>query len=141
MFFFRFLNLGIGRDLCERLDALGAEIYAISRSPQPLAELKAARPRINTIHLDVSDWNNTRAELQKHLKDVQIDGLVNNAAIAISKPVTELNEQDFDKYVLCTHQLKFMFGDANCFIFLYYFCTKFSFPNDFYTFVRNAYTL
>lgn len=94
------MNLGIGRDLCERLDGLGAIVYAISRSAEPLAELKAANPRVKTIHLDVSDWDNTRLQLQTHLKDVKIDGLVNNAAISICKTVYELNEKDFDEYVL-----------------------------------------
>lgn len=91
--------IGIGRDLCERLDALNATIYAVSRSAKPLAELQAAHPRIKTINLDLSDWDNTRTQLQKVLRDVKIYGLVNNAAIAICKPVTELNEKDFDVYV------------------------------------------
>lgn len=94
-------NVGIGRDLCERLDKLGAIVYAISRSAEPLAELKAAHPRVETIHLDVSDWSNTRTQLQKHMKDVKIDGLVNNAAISISKSVYEFDEEDFDTYVCC----------------------------------------
>lgn len=99
-FLLRIFNLGIGRDLCERLDGLDAIVYAISRSPEPLAQLKAAHPRINTIQLDVSDWNNTRTRLQKHLKDVKIHGLVNNAGMFLPRTVTEANEQDFDKYAL-----------------------------------------
>lgn len=93
---------GIGRDLCERLNALGAIVYAVSRSSEPLAELQASHPRIKTIHLDLSDWDNTRVQLQKHLKDIKIYGLVNNAAIAICKPVAELTEQDFDEYARLT---------------------------------------
>lgn len=92
------LILGIGRDLCERLDTLGAVVYAVSRSAEPLAELKLAHPRVRTIHLDLSGWDNTRTQLQKHLKDVKIDGLVNNAAVSVSKTVYELDEKDFDKY-------------------------------------------
>lgn len=91
--------IGIGRDLCERLDALGANVYAISRSVEPLNELVSAYPRIKGIQLDLSDWSNTRAELEKHFKDVKIDGLVNNAGIAICKPVSELSEKDFDEYI------------------------------------------
>lgn len=88
---------GIGRDLCERLDKLGAIVYAVSRSAEPLTELKTSHPRIKTIHLDVSEWDNTRDQLRKHFKDVQIHGLVNNAAISICKPVSELTEKDFDE--------------------------------------------
>lgn len=88
---------GIGRDLCERLDGLGAIVYAVSRSAEPLAELNASHPRIKTIHLDLSEWDNTREQLRKHFKDVKIHGLVNNAAISICKPVYELTEKDFDE--------------------------------------------
>lgn len=88
---------GIGRDLCERLDGLGAIVYAVSRSAEPLAELQATHPRIKTIPLDLSDWNNTREQLKKQFKDIKIHGLVNNAAIAICKPVSELTEKDFDE--------------------------------------------
>lgn len=63
-----------------------------------MAELQAKHPRIKTINLDLSDWNNTREQLEKHFKDVKIHGLVNNAAIAICKPVSELTEKDFDEY-------------------------------------------
>lgn len=89
--------VGIGRDLCERLDALGAKVYAISRSIEPLNELVAAHPRVKGIQIDLSDWSTARAELEKHFKPIKIDGLVNNAGIAICKPVSELTEKDFDE--------------------------------------------
>lgn len=79
------------------MDGLGAIVYAVSRSAEPLAELQATHPRIKTINLDLGDWTNTREQLQKHFKDVKIHGLVNNAAIAICKPVSELSEKDFDE--------------------------------------------
>lgn len=88
---------GIGRDLCERLDVLGATVYAISRSVEPLNELKATNPRIIIVQLDLSVWSSTRIELEKLFKNVKIDGLVNNAGIAICKPFMELNEKDFDE--------------------------------------------
>lgn len=88
---------GIGRDLCERLDALGATVYAISRSVEPLNELKVTNPRINIVPLDLSDWSSSRNELENLFKNVKIDGLVNNAGIAICKPFMELSEKDFDE--------------------------------------------
>lgn len=87
---------GIGRDLCERLDKLGATVYAISRSVQPLTELKAACPRILTVSIDLSNWSTARSELEKCFKNVKVDGLVNNAGVAVCKPIAELTEKDFD---------------------------------------------
>lgn len=83
--------------MCERLDKLGATIYAISRSVAPLDELKESNPRITTIPIDLSDWSTSRTEIEKHFQTVKIDGLVNNAGVAICKPVADLNEADFDK--------------------------------------------
>lgn len=76
---------------------MGAIVYAISRSPGPLNELKAACPNVIILQLDLSDWTATRSELIKLLKNVKIDGLVNNAGVAICKPVDELTEKDFDE--------------------------------------------
>lgn len=83
--------------MSERLDALGATVYAISRSLQPLNDLKLTNPNIIIISLDLSDWKTTRTKLEKEFACIKIDGLVNNAGIAICKSVTELNEKDFDE--------------------------------------------
>lgn len=80
-----------------KLYGLGATIYAISRSPAPLEELKTICPKIETASIDLGDWNETRSVLATFLKDAKIDGLVNNAGIAIIKPFEELTEQDFDE--------------------------------------------
>lgn len=97
VFFHNFLHIGIGRDLCERLDALGATVYAISRSVEPLAELKESHPRVITVPVDLSNWSTTRNELEKHFKNVKIDGLVNNAGLGLAKPLAEITEKDFDE--------------------------------------------
>lgn len=83
--------------MCERLDGLGSTVYAISRSLGPLNELKIACPNVITVQLDLSDWSATRSVLINSLKNVKIDGLVNNAGVAICKPVDELTEKDFDE--------------------------------------------
>lgn len=58
-------------------------------------ELKSEIPNISIISVDLSDWDATRLAL----KDVgAIDGLVNNAGIAIIKPFQELTQKDFDEY-------------------------------------------
>lgn len=97
IYLFLFKKKGIGRDICERLYASGATVYAISRSSGPLNELKAACPNVITLQIDLADWTKTRTELTKLLKNIEIDGLVNNAGIAICKPITELTEKDFDE--------------------------------------------
>lgn len=87
--------------MCERLDDLGAIVYAISRSPQHLDTLKQARPNIKMLALDLSDWTATKTKLTQFMANVEIDGLVNNAGLGSGKSVYELTEKDFDEYVLC----------------------------------------
>lgn len=88
---------GIGRELVEKLYELGATIYAVSRSPAPLEELKKVCPNVHIAVVDLGDWNETRSVLKKFLDGVKIDGLVNNAGIAIIKPFEQLSEKDFDE--------------------------------------------
>lgn len=65
----------------------------MSRSPAPLADLKRDCPDIQIIAVDLAGWKETRAAL----KDVPtLDGLVNNAGIAIIKPFLETTEEDYD---------------------------------------------
>ena len=85
---------GIGHDLCQVLYAGGAKVIAVSRSSGPLDELKTKCPNIKTISVDLSKWEDTRKALEG-LSD--IDGLVNNAGIAIIKPFQELTQEDFDE--------------------------------------------
>uniref|UniRef100_A0A7G3AGV2 Putative diacetyl reductase/l-xylulose reductase n=1 Tax=Lutzomyia longipalpis TaxID=7200 RepID=A0A7G3AGV2_LUTLO len=85
---------GIGNELCKRLATAGCHVIAVSRSVAPLQDLKRDYPEIETISVDLSDWASTRTRLQ-HIK--KVDGVVNNAGIAIIKPFEELTEEDFDK--------------------------------------------
>lgn len=85
---------GIGNELCKRLYQLKANVIAVSKSIEPLNELKSECPDIQIISVDLSNWTKTREAL-KSLG--HIDGLVNNAGIAIIKPFEEFTEQDFDE--------------------------------------------
>lgn len=78
---------------------MGATIYAISRSPGPLEELKKLCPKVKTATVNLENWNETRSVLTRFLNDVKIDGLVNNAGVGIGKPFEESSEKDFDEYV------------------------------------------
>lgn len=94
---FVLLLLGIGNELCKRLYTSGATVYAVSRSIAPLNELKLECPNINIVCCDLSKWEESRETLKTILKNKTIDGLVNNAAIAIIKPFEELTQQDYDE--------------------------------------------
>lgn len=91
----RLLITGIGNELCKTLAGMGAKVIAVSRSVGPLEALKAECPTIEAISVDLSDWNATRAALAKIDR---VNGLVNNAGIAIIKPYDQLTEKDFDEY-------------------------------------------
>lgn len=72
-------------------------MIGVSRSAGPLNEIKEILKGKNfqAVQLDLSDWNKTRDTLKA--LDVKLDGIVNNAGIAIIKPFSELTEDDFDQ--------------------------------------------
>lgn len=88
--------LGIGHDIVVRLIQLKSKVIGISRSSQPLDDLKTELNSSNftPIQLDLSNWSQTR-EVLKNL-DIKVDGIVNNAGTAIIKPFEELSEEDYD---------------------------------------------
>ena len=94
---FLWFSKGIGNELCRTLDQLGANVIAVSRSSGPLEALKADCPRIETVQVDLSDWSATRTALAPLGK---VDGLVNNAGVAVIMPFLELTEEDYDRYVM-----------------------------------------
>ncbi|XP_005186167.1 L-xylulose reductase [Musca domestica] len=84
---------GIGNELCRQLAQAGANVIAVARSTEQLKELRSFSPSIKTLQVDLKDWQQVRQTLAT-VPD--LDGLVNNAAVAIIRPFTELTEQDFD---------------------------------------------
>lgn len=62
----------------------------------PMDDLNSYK-NVITVNLDLNDWGTTREQLTKVLKNVHVDGLVNNAGITICKPFEELTENDYDK--------------------------------------------
>lgn len=86
---------GIGSALVKQLAEVGATVIAVARNEAQLQQLVAADKtnRIKPLLLDLSNWD----EVQQGLSQVpQLDGLVNNAGVAIIKPFEELSEKDFD---------------------------------------------
>ncbi|KAG5874151.1 hypothetical protein JTB14_029461 [Gonioctena quinquepunctata] len=87
---------GIGRALVIQLAKCEAEVIAVARNNDLLLSLKKEVPSIQTICLDLSDWKQT----EKLLKDIgPIDLLVNNAGLAILGALTEVKEDDVDRFV------------------------------------------
>lgn len=82
---------GIGRACALHLDRTGHRVFAGVRDPAAAEQLRAASScRLTTLLLDVTD----AAQVEAALKDVEgavggagLDGLVNNAGIAIGGPV------------------------------------------------------
>jgi L-xylulose reductase len=92
-----FALLGIGREIVKELVRLGANVIGVSRSAGPLNELKQELngKSFSALQLDLGDWTKTRETLQG--LDVKLDGVVNNAGIAVIKPFSELTEEDYDQ--------------------------------------------
>lgn len=89
---------GIGSALVQQLANEGATVIAVARSEAQLQQLVAADKtnRIKPLLLDLGNWD----DIKQGLSAVpQLDGLVNNAGVAIIKPFEELTEKDFDTYV------------------------------------------
>lgn len=83
---------GIGRAVCLALANANANVYVISRTPATLESLTAENAKIRTKCLDISDYSGV-SDYVTSLPP--LDGLVNNAAIAVIKPFLEVTPQDY----------------------------------------------
>lgn len=84
---------GIGKDLTLRLAQSEATVIALSKTQQHLDNLKKQSPKIETVCVDLTDWDATKKMVQNVLP---IDLLVNNAGVALLKPFLEATSEDFD---------------------------------------------
>jgi NAD(P)-dependent dehydrogenase (short-subunit alcohol dehydrogenase family) len=84
-------STGIGRACALDLDRRGWRVFATVRSPADAQSLKAeASANLNTLYLDVTDADSIRAaaaEVSQLLGGSGLDGLVNNAGIALAGPL------------------------------------------------------
>jgi len=78
---------GIGWDIVKTLVASNAKVVAVSRTKANLDKLKQEFPDVETVCVDFSDSKATKAAAES----IQgpIDGLVNNAGVAIMTPVLD----------------------------------------------------
>jgi len=104
-------SAGIGAALAETCASRGAKLVLLARRPEALAEVAA---RCDTPTLTVSADVTRRADLERAVVAAlaefgQIDVLVNNAGRGISRPVTELSDEDLDDMWL-TNVKSVMYG-------------------------------
>lgn len=84
---------GIGKDIALRLSQCGAQVFAISKTAENLTKLKEECPSIETVQVDISDWNATRNAVTE-LGDIHL--LVNNAGIAKLESFLHVKPDTFD---------------------------------------------
>lgn len=89
-------STGIGRKITERLAASGWRVYAGARKPADLEQL-ARIPNVQAVTLDVTNAADIAAAVQRVTKDGRgLDALVNNAGVALTAPLANTREADFD---------------------------------------------
>jgi NAD(P)-dependent dehydrogenase (short-subunit alcohol dehydrogenase family) len=83
-------STGIGRACAERLDSLGWRVFAGVRSDTAAEELRSAgSERLTPVRIDVTDAESiaAAAEVTEAMGTGGLDGLVNNAGIAVAAPM------------------------------------------------------
>ncbi|XP_052770985.1 L-xylulose reductase-like [Mya arenaria] len=91
---------GIGRELVKALNKEECIVYALNRSKEPLDTLVQELPAVVPLHVDLEDWEATRALLES----IEVlDGVVNNAGLADlpSTSVLECSKKFMNKVVDC----------------------------------------
>ncbi|XP_017887597.1 L-xylulose reductase [Ceratina calcarata] len=84
---------GIGKEMALRLSSYGGQVIALSRTKENLEKLRAEDPKIQTVCVDLCDWDATKKAVEQVLP---IDLLVNNAAVACLNPFFDATPEDFD---------------------------------------------
>ena len=76
-----------------RLSQYKGTVIALSKTQQYLDSLKEQDSRIETVCVNLRDWNETKKAV---LSVLPIDLLVNNAGVACLNPFLETTPEDFD---------------------------------------------
>jgi gluconate 5-dehydrogenase len=90
---------GLGLAMAEALAGQGARVYVNARDPAALAEA-ADRIGARPVAFDVSDSRAARAALEAIAAEAgSLDILVNNAGIQHRRPLTEWEDDDFERVI------------------------------------------
>jgi NAD(P)-dependent dehydrogenase (short-subunit alcohol dehydrogenase family) len=108
---------GIGAEICAVFAEAGADIVAVARDPDGLAEVartvEAKGRRCLTIPADLADANQTRAAAIRALAEWgTIDILVNNAAIALIEPALTASVENWDLTMAVNVRAPFILSQA-----------------------------
>ncbi|KAJ8300743.1 hypothetical protein KUTeg_022262 [Tegillarca granosa] len=87
---------GIGKAIAERLLLEGAKVYVIGRSQENLEKIKTENPSLNTIQVDVTNWDETKTAVEQI---GVVDLLVNNAGILDQANFVDVEMDKFDKMI------------------------------------------
>ncbi|CAI5452034.1 unnamed protein product [Caenorhabditis angaria] len=98
-------SAGIGRGICVELAKAGAQVFALARRADALAELVAQGEKAGYKHKIVAVVGDT-ASSQETLTNLitplfPLDGLVNNAGIAKNAQIGGVLQKDFDDVYAC----------------------------------------
>jgi len=91
-------STGIGRASALHLDSLGHTVFAGVRKDADAESIEAAGERIVAVKLDVTEADSIAAAVETvaaAVGDAGLDGLVNNAGIAVGGPMESLPMDDF----------------------------------------------
>jgi NAD(P)-dependent dehydrogenase (short-subunit alcohol dehydrogenase family) len=91
-------STGIGRATALRLDGSGWRVFAGVRKPEDGESLwEAASPRLSPVLLDVTEPDQIAAAAERVEREAEngLDGLVNNAGVAIPGPLETVPLEDF----------------------------------------------
>lgn len=91
-------STGIGRATALRLDASGWRVFAGVRDPAAAESLRQdASPRLSPVFLDVTEPDQIAAAAEQIERESEggLDGLVNNAGVAIPGPLETIPLEDF----------------------------------------------
>lgn len=84
---------GLGKAIAVKLLECGAKTVAVSLIQSELDALKAEYPAIETLTLDLSNWDNVEKEISAL---GHFDLLVNSAGVTRLAPLVDVKEADFD---------------------------------------------
>lgn len=89
-------STGIGRYLTEALAKKGYHVYAGARKDKDLKALNAIE-NVQALRLDVNKWEDINAAVEVVKKEGRgLYALVNNAGVAITAPLIEVEEEDLN---------------------------------------------
>lgn len=88
---------GIGRALVKQLVSLNAHVIAVSQNESKLRSLKEEFEGIETVSVDLSNWNEAKDRLAKYCE--KVDFLVNNAGCSYVCPIDQVEEGELNKII------------------------------------------